>query len=69
MDTTDSTTPDQEDAAAPHDADRGPTAEEERLADESAQRVSEKSGDEYEKSIERGAAVKGEGQIVPDDPA
>ncbi len=69
MDTTNPTTPDQEDAVAPHNADRGPTPEEERLADESAKGVNEKSGDEYEKSIERGAAVKGEGQIVPDDPA
>lgn len=62
-------TPDQVDAHAAHEADRAPTAEEERLAEAAAEDVDPLSGEEYERSIERGAAVKGEGQISPEEPS
>ncbi len=65
------TTPDRETIAedrdaldADHDADRPPTDEEARKADESGE-VSESVRDNYEEANERGANAKGEGRIVP----
>ena len=66
---TDPTSPepasDERDAQAEHVADRAPTPDEERRADESAADVDPRSGEAYQESIERGAAVQGEGEIVP----
>jgi hypothetical protein len=53
---------DERDAKASHQADRAPTAEEEREADANPP-VSEESAEAYAEAIERGADVKGEGQI------
>jgi len=53
---------DERDARAAHQADRPPTAEEEAAA-EQAPPVSPESSEAYAESIERGAKVKGEGQI------
>lgn len=64
---TDDPTPDAADAHADHVADRAPTPDEERRADESAATVDPATREAYEESIERGAAVKGEGEIVPDE--
>ena len=53
-------------ADAPHEADRAPSKEEERLADESRERYADdaESVAEHERaSGETGAHVKGEGQI------
>jgi hypothetical protein len=54
---------DEEDARAQHRADRMPTPEEERIADELE--LDPDVADAYEEAIERGANVKGEGQIEP----
>jgi hypothetical protein len=53
-------------ASGGHDADRAPTEEEERLADESKDRYADdaESVSEHERSMnETGAAEKGEGRI------
>jgi hypothetical protein len=62
-DTTDEATRqvDEEDAQAAHGADRMPTPEEERIADELE--LDPDVAEAYEDAIERGANVKGEGQI------
>jgi hypothetical protein len=52
-----------QDAAAAHDADRPPTPEEERIADE--QELDPEVAEAYEEANERGAHVKGEGEIAP----
>jgi hypothetical protein len=52
---------DEEDARAAHRADRMPTPDEERRADELE--LDPDVADAYEDAIERGASVKGEGQI------
>ena len=54
---------DRRDAAADHQADRMPTPEEERLADE--QPLDPDVAEAYESALERGASVKGEGEIAP----
>ena len=58
------TTEDEHDAHAGHGADRPPTEEEEAAA-ERAPAVPPESSEAYKDAIERGAAVKGEGQIEP----
>lgn len=62
-DTTDEATRqvDEEDSQAVHGADRMPTPEEERIADELE--LDPDVAEAYEDAIERGANVKGEGQI------
>lgn len=50
-----------EDLSFPSGADRAPTAQEERLADEAE--IGPEVGEHYKEMIERGANVKGEGQI------
>lgn len=62
-DTTDDATRqvDEEDAHAAHRADRMPTPEEERIADELE--LDPDVAEAYEDAIERGANVKGEGRI------
>jgi hypothetical protein len=62
-DTTDDATRqvDVEDAQAAHRADRMPTPEEERTADELE--LDPDVAEAYEDAIERGANVKGEGQV------
>jgi hypothetical protein len=52
---------DEADAEAAHKADRMPTTEEERLADE--QELDPKVAEAYKEAAERGANVKGEGEI------
>ncbi len=52
---------DEDDAKSAHKADRMPTAEEERIAD--GLEVDPDVAEAYEDAIERGANVKGEGQI------
>lgn len=52
---------DEEDARAAHRADRMPTPEEERRADELE--LDPDVAEAYEEAIERGANVKGEGAI------
>jgi hypothetical protein len=52
---------DEDDAQAAHVADRAPTPEEERLAEENE--LDPKVAEAYEAANERGANVKGEGQI------
>ena len=54
---------DREDAAAPHDPDRPPTPDEERIADE--QELDPEVARSYEEAMERGAHVRGEGEIAP----
>ena len=54
---------DRRDAAADHQPDRMPTPEEERLADE--QPLDPDVAEAYETALERGASVKGEGEIAP----
>jgi hypothetical protein len=51
-----------EDLSFPSGADRPPTVEEERLADEIE--LDPSVAEHYEEMIERGANVKGEGEIV-----
>jgi hypothetical protein len=58
------TAEDERDAQAAHVSDRPPTPDEERAADSNPP-VSPESAEAYEEAIERGAAVKGEGQIDP----
>jgi hypothetical protein len=53
---------DELDAKAAHKADRAPTPDEEREAEKNPP-VSDESASAYAESIERGANVKGEGQI------
>jgi hypothetical protein len=52
---------DEEDAQASHRADRMPTAEEERVAD--GLELDPDVAESYKEAIERGANVKGEGEI------
>lgn len=52
---------DRDDALAAHDADREPTAEEERLAEQNE--LSPETAEAYKAANERGANVQGEGQI------
>jgi hypothetical protein len=52
---------DERDAVAPHGADRAPTPEEEAKAEEFD--LDPRAAKAYEEAIERGAKVKGEGQI------
>lgn len=54
---------DRRDAATGHQADRMPTPEEERRADE--QPLDPEVAEAYEAALERGASVEGEGQITP----
>ena len=54
---------DRRDAAADHGADRMPTPDEERIADELE--LDPEVAASYEEANERGAAVKGEGEIAP----
>jgi hypothetical protein len=54
---------DRKDAKAEHDADRPPTPEEER--DVEGRKVDPDVAEAYEDAMERGANVKGEGQIEP----
>ncbi len=51
---------DEADASAPHDADRPPTPDEEAAA---PTEVDPQVAEAYEDALERGANVKGEGQI------
>ena len=53
---------DERDARAEHRADRAPTPEEEQAADRNPS-VPPESSQAYTEAIERGADVKGEGQI------
>lgn len=53
------------DAHAAHDADRPPTADEERVAEQVARDVRDGAGEHFEEMAEIGADVRGEGQIVP----
>jgi hypothetical protein len=53
---------DEHDATAEHRADRAPTPEEERAA-EANPSVPPESSKAYTEAIERGANVKGEGQV------
>jgi hypothetical protein len=55
---------DEHDAQAAHTADREPTPDEEQAADSNPP-LSPSAAEAYEEAIERGAAVKGEGQIDP----
>jgi len=57
---------DEADAAAEHRSDRAPTPDEEEAADRAASAVDPASGEVFEEAARRGAAVQGEGQIVPD---
>jgi hypothetical protein len=57
---------DRRDAVADHGADREPTPDEERLADE--QQLDPEVAETYEEAIERGAHVRGEGEIAPPRP-
>jgi hypothetical protein len=52
---------DDDDAHAEHRADRMPTAEEERLADE--QQLDPDVAESYKEATERGANLEGEGRI------
>lgn len=52
-------------AHAAHVADRAPTAEEERVAEQVAKDVPETAGEHFAEMAEVGADVKGEGQIEP----
>lgn len=52
---------DEDDAQASHGADRMPTAEEERIADDLE--LDPDVAEAYEDAIERGANVEGEGKI------
>ncbi|MDP1820651.1 MAG: hypothetical protein Q8K58_12290 [Acidimicrobiales bacterium] len=54
---------DRADAVAEHAADRPPTPEEERLAEQ--QTLDPEVAASYEAALERGADVEGEGQITP----
>ena len=54
---------DRRDATAGHEPDRMPTPEEERLADQ--QPLDPEVAEAYEEALERGASVKGEGEIAP----
>lgn len=54
---------DRRDAAAGHEPDRMPTPDEERLADEHP--LDPDVAEAYEEALERGANVKGEGEITP----
>ncbi len=54
---------DRADAAAAHEADRMPTPDEERIADELE--LDPGVAQAYEEANERGASVKGEGEITP----
>ena len=53
------------DAHAAHTADRPPTPEEERAAEEAAEDVPGSVGEHYEEMIDIGANVKGEGEVAP----
>jgi len=53
------------DAAAAHEADRPPTPDEERLADEAPVHDPESVARHEREMAERGASVQGEGQITP----
>lgn len=57
------TTAAERDAQAPHDADRPPTPEEERAAPTD---VDPAVAEDYREATERGARVRGEGQISRD---
>ena len=59
-------TPDEVDAHAAHAADRPPTKEEEATAEAAAAHVDPASGTAYREAAERGAEVKGEGEIIPE---
>lgn len=75
MDATDNTDPSEDlvtdetrtaedlEASVGGSADRGPTPEEERLADESAGSVDPEVGEHYREMNEIGAEVRGEGEI------
>jgi hypothetical protein len=54
------------DAGAAHDADRAPTPDEEAKAEEVAAEVDPEAGERYQEAAERGANVRGEGEIVPE---
>jgi len=54
--------PEADDANAAHVADRPPTADEERRAEE--QKLDPRVAESYEEAIERGADIKGEGEIA-----
>jgi hypothetical protein len=55
---------DEAEAAARHEADRAPTPEEERAAEEGSSKVDmEETSAHYEEMAERGANQKGEGRI------
>jgi hypothetical protein len=56
------TAEDERDAHARHEADRPPTADEEEAAGRDPS-LSPESAEAYKEALERGAAVKGEGQI------
>ena len=66
-DRTETETVDAEESAArrAHVADRPPTAEEERAAETAAEDVDSGVADHYSEMAERGAHVRGEGQIEP----
>lgn len=57
----DTTAVDRDDAMAAHEADRAPTPEEERLAEQNE--LSPEAAEAYDEANKRGANVKGEGQI------
>lgn len=56
---------DEREAHAPHVADREPTQEEEHAADANPP-ISAASAEAYAEAAERGANIKGEGQITED---
>ena len=53
------------DAHAAHVADRPPTSDEKRTAEQVAKDVPASAGEHFEEMAEIGADVKGEGQIEP----
>lgn len=59
--------PESADAQAAHTADRPPTPEEERLAEQAASDVTPDVGEHFQEMAEIGADVRGEGQIVPSE--
>lgn len=56
----------QQEAGASGKADRPPTPEEEEMAERVARDVPPETAENYEEMIERGANVRGEGQIEPE---
>jgi hypothetical protein len=58
--------PEAADAGAAHEADRPPTPDEERTAEQVAAEVDPATAEHYREMAERGAKAKGEGEILPE---